>query len=120
MILPRMALVVAILPAFALLLRFTTTGVLLFVTAALPLLSSLSAAAALTAVTEAFPNEVRSSGVALSYAVAVSVFGGTTQFMIAWLIGTTGNRLSPAYYVIVSSLISLWAMFKLPRASLER
>jgi len=120
MILPRMALVVAILPAFALLLRFTTTGVLLFVTAALTLLSSLSAAAALTAVTEAFPNEVRSSGVALSYAVAVSVFGGTTQFMIAWLIGTTGNRLSPAYYVIVSSLISLWAMFKLPRASLER
>jgi len=120
MILPRMALVVAVLPAFGLLLRFTSTGILMFVTALLTLLSSLSAAAALTAVTEAFPNEVRSSGVAVSYAVSVSVFGGTTQFMIAWLIGTTGNRLSPAYYVIVSSLISLWAMFKLPRASLER
>jgi MFS family permease len=120
MILPRMALVLAVLPAFGLLLRFTNTGILMFVTALLTLLSSLSAAAALTAVTEAFPNEVRSSGVALSYALSVSVFGGTTQFMIAWLIGTTGNRLSPAYYVIVSSLISLWAMFKLPRASLER
>jgi MFS family permease len=120
MITPRMVLVVVVLPAFALLLRYTTIGVLLSVTALLTLLSSLSAAAALTAVTEAFPNEVRSSGVAFSYAVAVSVFGGTTQFMVAWLVGSSGNRLSPAYYVIVSSLISLWAMFKLPRASLAR
>jgi MFS family permease len=120
MILPRMALVLAVLPAYGLLLRYNTTGILILVTALLTLLSSLSAAAALTAVTEAFPNEVRSSGVAVSYAVSVSVFGGTTQFMIAWLIGTSGNRLSPAYYVIVSSLISLWAMFKLPRVSPER
>jgi hypothetical protein len=37
--------------------------------------------------------------------------------MLAWLIGTTGSRLSPAYYVIASSIISLWAMFKLPEAS---
>jgi hypothetical protein len=44
----------------------------------------------------------------------VAVFGGTTQFVIAWLIGTTGDPLSPAYYVIATSLISLWAMFQLP------
>ncbi len=117
MILPRIALVVAILPAFVVLLRFTSTAVLIFVTALLTLLGGLSAAAALTAISEAFPNAVRSSGVAVSYAVSVAVFGGTTQFMLAWLIGTTGSRLSPAYYVIVSSVISLWAMFKLPEAS---
>lgn len=117
MILPRLALVLAILPAFVLLLSFTTTAVLIFVTALLTLLGGLSAAAAMTALSEAFPNAVRSSGVAVSYAVSVAVFGGTTQFMLAWLIGTTGSRLSPAYYVIVSSMISLWAMFKLPEAS---
>jgi MFS family permease len=116
MIVPRIALVFAVFPAFVLLVRFTSTGVLMCVTALLTLLSSLSAAAALTAMSEAFPNQVRSSGLAISYAVSVSVFGGTTQFIIAWLIGTTGNRLSPAYYVIVSSVIGLWAMFKLPRA----
>ena len=116
MILPRIALVIVVFPAFVLLLRFTTTGVLMLVTALLTLLSALSGAAALTALAEAFPNEVRSSGLAVAYAVAVSVFGGTTQFVIAWLIGTTGDRLSPAYYVILSSVVSLWAMFKLPRA----
>ena len=49
--------------------------------------------------------------------MSVSVFGGTTQFVIAWLIGTTGDRLSPAYYVILTSVVGLWAMFKLPETS---
>lgn len=114
MIVPRILLVVAIYPAFLLLVTVSTPGVLVFVTALLTLLGIVSAAAAITALTEVFPNQVRSSGLAISYAIAVSVFGGTTQFVIAWLIGKTGDRLSPAYYVILTSVISLWAMFKLP------
>jgi MFS family permease len=117
MILPRIALAVVVLPAFLLLLAVTTTAVLVFVTASLTLLTVLSSAAAMTALTEVFPNEVRSSGVAISYALSVALFGGTTQFIIAWLIGMTGSRVSPAYYVIVTSAISLWAMFKLPQPS---
>jgi MFS family permease len=117
MILPRIALAIVVLPAFLLLLAVTTTGVLVFVTASLTLLSVLSSAAAMTALTEVFPNEVRSSGLAISYALSVTLFGGTTQFIIAWLIGMTGSRVSPAYYVIFTSAISLWAMFKLPQPS---
>jgi hypothetical protein len=84
------------------------------VTALLTVPQLLGAVAALAAVTEIFPNEVRCSGLAVAYAVSVSVFGGTTQFVTAWLIHATGDPLSPAYYVIVTSLISLWAMFQLP------
>jgi hypothetical protein len=50
---------------------------------------------------------------AIAYAVAVAVFGGTTQFIIAWLIEVTGDRASPAYYVIATSAISVWAMVQL-------
>jgi MFS family permease len=113
MILPRIALVIVVYPAFLLLVNVSTAVVLVAVTALLTLLGSLSTAAAMTALLEAFPNEVRSSGLALAYAIAVSLFGGTTQFIIAWLIGTTGDRTSPAYYVIFTSAISLWAMFRL-------
>jgi MFS family permease len=120
MILPRIALAIVVLPAFLLLLAVTTTGVLVLVTASLTLLSVLSSAAAMTALTEVFPNEVRSSGLAISYALSVTLFGGTTQFIIAWLIGMTGSRVSPAYYVIFTSAISLWAMFKLPQPSIAR
>jgi MFS family permease len=117
MILPRVALAILVLPAFLLLLAVTTVGVLVFVTALLTLLSVLSAVATTAALAEMFPNEVRSSGVAIAYALSVTLFGGTTQFIIAWLIGMTGSRLSPAYYVIFTSAISLWAMFKLPQPS---
>jgi MFS family permease len=114
MILPRIALLAAVYPAFLLLVSFKTTSVLMIVTALLTVLHVLSGAAGLTALAEAFPNAVRSSALSISYAVSVSVFGGTTQFVVAWLIGTTGDRLSPAYYVILTSAVGLWAMFKLP------
>jgi MFS family permease len=114
MILTRIASVIVIYPAFLLLFREKTALALVLVTALLTLLSTAGASAALAALTEVFPNEVRSSGLAICYAVSVSVFGGTTQFVIAWLIGTTGDPLSPAYYVIATSLVSLWAMFQLP------
>jgi MFS family permease len=114
MIVPRLVLMVAVYPAFLLLITYTTTGVLIFVTALVTSLGALSAAAATSALAAVFPNEVRSSGIAIAYAVSVSVFGGTTQFVVAWLIGATGDRLSPAYYLIATSAISLWAMFRLP------
>jgi MFS family permease len=114
MILPRIALAIGVVPAFMLLLTHTTPGVLVLVTALLTLLGTLSAAPVLTALGEVFPNEVRSSGLAIAYALSVSIFGGSTQFIVAWLIGVTGNRVSPGYYVVIVSVISLWAMFRLP------
>jgi MFS family permease len=117
MIAPRVLLMCAIVPAFLLLGGAKTPWMLGLVTATLTVLSSLSAAAATTAVIEAFPNAVRGSGMAIAYAGAVSVFGGTTQFIVAWLIGVTGAPLAPAYYVIATSIVGLWAMFRLPGAA---
>jgi MFS family permease len=117
MILPRVALTLVVYPAFAFLVSQKSLGSLVTVAALLNLLSTMSAAAATVAIVETFPNAVRSSGLAVSYALSVSVFGGTTQFVVAWLIGVTHDPLSPAYYVIASSLISLWAMFRLPETN---
>jgi len=114
MILSRIGMIAAIYPAFVLLIGQKSGGALVSVTAVLSILQILGSVAALAAVTEIFPNEVRSSGLAVSYAVSVAIFGGTTQFVVAWLIGVTGDPLAPAYYVIATSLISLWAMFRLP------
>jgi MFS family permease len=114
MILPRVALTLVVYPAFAFLVSEKSLWSLVAVAALLNLLSTMSAAAAMAAIVETFPNAVRSAGMAVSYALSVSAFGGTTQFVIAWLIGATGDPLSPAYYVILTSLISLWAMFRLP------
>jgi MFS family permease len=114
MIVPRVVLALAVYPAFLFLIHARTELALASVTATLTLLTAMGTAASMVALVEIFPNAVRSSGMAITNAVSVSLFGGTTQFVIAWLIGTTGSSLSPAYYVIASSIIGIWAMYKLP------
>jgi len=115
MIIPRIALLAAVYPAFLLLLHRTTPMMLVLVTVFLQLIGGLSGTAALTALAEAFPNRTRSSALAVTYAIAVAVFGGTAQFIVTWLLSVTGDRAAPAYYVMVTSGISLWAMFRLTR-----
>jgi hypothetical protein len=60
--------------------------------------------------TEVFPKAVRSAGLSISYAIAVTVFGGSTQLVIAWLIETLKDPLVPAWYQIGANLISLVAI----------
>lgn len=114
MIVSRALMLFAIYPAFLFLIHAADVWALGAVAALLALLTSAGTAASMVALVEIFPSAVRSSGMSITNAVSVSLFGGTTQFVNAWLIGATGNKLSPAYYVIVSSVIGIWAMFKLP------
>jgi MHS family proline/betaine transporter-like MFS transporter len=56
---------------------------------------------------EAFPKAVRSSGLAILYAIGTTVFGGTTQFVVAWLIDRTGSAMVPAWYMLASTLAAI-------------
>jgi MFS transporter, MHS family, proline/betaine transporter len=49
---------------------------------------------------ELFPTPVPAIGVSLSFAVAVTVFGGFTPFVSTWLIAKTGNSLSPSFCIM--------------------
>ncbi len=62
-----------------------------------------------TALAEQFPVRQRSTGLALSYNVAVMLFGGFAQLIVTWLIGVTGSPLAPAFYVMFGALIGLAA-----------
>jgi len=52
--------------------------------------------------------------------VAISIFGGTTQLIIAWLIHQTGQPLAPAYYRVAASAIGLLAVLYLPESAPAR
>jgi MFS family permease len=56
---------------------------------------------------EAFPQSVRSSGLAILYASGVMIFGGTTQFVVAWLIDVTRDPMVPAWYQIAATTVSI-------------
>ena len=60
-----------------------------------------------------FPTHVRYAGLALSYNVATSLFGGTAPLVNESLIEGTGDQLWPAYYMMGSCVIGLIALFTL-------
>lgn len=117
MLVPWVLLLVAILPAFWLLERERSAAVLYLMTAVLAAASTLSTGTVLVAVTESLPAHVRSGALAMVYALAISVFGGSTQFAVAWLTRVTGNPLAPAWYMIGAVLVGLLAVILLPESA---
>ena len=65
----------------------------------------------IVAITETLPARIRSGAVAMIYAFAISIFGGSTQFVIKLLLDRTGNHLAPAYYWTIAAVIGLVAKF---------
>jgi len=51
---------------------------------------------------------VRCSGLSVGYNLSMSIFGGTLPMVAVYLITETGNVLSPAWYLVVVSVISAW------------
>ncbi|MGJ7505889.1 hypothetical protein [Variovorax sp. GT1P44] len=82
----------------------------------LVLSTAMFGAAGLVAVPELLPIAVRSTGLSLVYAIGTSVFGGTTQFVVTWLIAVTHDPMAPAYYVVAMCALSVAAMWMLPES----
>ncbi|GAA1149943.1 MULTISPECIES: MFS transporter [Streptomyces violaceusniger group] len=56
---------------------------------------------------ELFPVTNRATGLAVSYNIAVMLFGGTTPLIIVWLVDVTGSKLAPTFYLMFLALLSL-------------
>ena len=57
--------------------------------------------------TQLFPTATRSMGVAFSYNIAVTLFGGLAPLTVSTLISVSGSRMVPAWYLIVAGVVSL-------------
>jgi MHS family proline/betaine transporter-like MFS transporter len=60
---------------------------------------------------EQFPTAIRSTGMSVSYNMAVMLFGGTAQFVVTWLIHETGSPVVPAFYMMFGTVIGLIGSF---------
>lgn len=65
-----------------------------------------------TVLVESFPTSVRYTGMAIAYNAAAAIFGGTAPMACAWLIASTGSRLSIAFYVVICCIFALIALAK--------
>ena len=110
MIWPRVLLLAVTWPAFLLLTRRHDATTLVLVTAVLATLSQIGAGSVIVAVTEALPKAARCLALSLIYATSAAVFGGTAQFVLTWLLHTSGDLMAPAWYFMASTAIGLVAM----------
>lgn len=113
MIIPYVTLFLLAFPAFYLISHVHTTLVLYAVSALLASLQCWGGGPTLTVVTESLPRRIRAGAVAVIYAISIAAFGGTTQFMITWIIKLTGNPLAPAFYMMGGIAIGLVAMISI-------
>ena len=107
-------------PSFIAMNRLPGVAMVFGATAAMSTLGWAASVPAMAAITESLPRSVRSGAMGTLYAVAIAVFGGSTQFILQWLIDATGSPLAPAWYVSVALLIGALAMLAMresaPRA----
>jgi hypothetical protein len=110
MLIPGVLLFLSILPCFWAIDHFHNVWALYGAESVMVILLSLSATPAIVTITESLPPAIRSGAVALIYAFAISIFGGSTQFVITALLRWTHNPLVPALYWTVAMAVGLVAM----------
>lgn len=120
MVLPMAAFVVSILPTYGWLVSYP--GVTSFIggNIILSLLSGFAWGPFYAALIEGLPRHVRSRVFALTYSLAIAIFGGTTQPVVAWLIHATGSAYAPAWYMVATSAIGVIAMALMPETAPRR
>ncbi|MYN38530.1 MFS transporter [Duganella sp. FT109W] len=111
---PRLATALVCLPMFSWLIAHPHAMALQLISATLALLTALTAGAVLTTICELFPATQRAAALALIYSVGVSLFGGSAQFVVTWLIALTGDPMAPAWCIAATSIAALVATWRLP------
>ncbi len=110
-------MLVGVMPMFMLLEHSRSALALILLSATLTAATVVMFSAALTAVGEGLPMRIRSGGLGLIYAVAIASFGGTAQFVVAWLTRLTHNPLAPAWYLTAAVAVSLLATLAMPETA---
>jgi MHS family proline/betaine transporter-like MFS transporter len=102
-------------PVFYLIVAWPSLATVIFAVGFLNLIKAGYSGVLPSLISEQFPVETRAVGVAFSYSISVTVFGGFAPFVATWLIAVTGDALSPAYYLMATALLSIVALMAIRR-----
>ncbi len=111
MVWPTLIYLAAIYPMFLWIVGSGSALVFLAVNIFLGFISSISTGAFYTPLAETLPKRIRGGAFATIYATSIATFGGTTQFVITWLLHLTGNPMAPAWYLLGATAAATLAMY---------
>lgn len=107
LVISRVILLASVYPAFLLLSAQPSILLLCAVSTFLAIFVAGQIVPVLVMIPELFPREVRATGIALTYVVSASFFGGFSPLIASWIVERSGNPLAPAWYVAAACAISL-------------
>jgi MFS family permease len=110
----RLAVLVVIYPAFVLLNGNPSVFCLLAAVGVLATAMTMMSPPTMVVVSEILPPQIRATGVALSYWIAIVAFGSFSQFFSTLLINLTGSANAPAFYLIACMSLSLVGVAMVP------
>jgi MHS family citrate/tricarballylate:H+ symporter-like MFS transporter len=112
-LLPWLLCGLLVFPGFWMIEHYRSAAALWIACAVLAGASTIAGTTALVAITESLPRQVRAGGFGLIYASSIALFGGSTQFITAWLTRLSGDPLVPAWYMLAVLLLGLAALTQL-------
>ncbi|MEM8729376.1 MAG: MFS transporter [Pseudomonadota bacterium] len=95
-------------------MHHTSTAMIFFGQLGLALLNTVGWALAISTLTMISPPGLKCSTFALGYNTCMALFGGTTPIIATYLVSRTSDDFAPVYYIIASSILSLWVIWRLP------
>jgi MHS family citrate/tricarballylate:H+ symporter-like MFS transporter len=100
----------AAVPAFQVMAEYHSASALLWMTALLTVFSAMGSTPIIIALTEGLPARIRCGAVAMTYAFAISIFGGSAQLIVKLLIGVMHSPIAPAWYLAAALAAGLVGM----------
>jgi MHS family citrate/tricarballylate:H+ symporter-like MFS transporter len=110
LLLGGVGLMVLGVPCFFAMLLSPTGPVLAAAAGLMSFFVGLFPPAVLTNIAESYPVMLRARSLGFLYAFTVAVFGGTSQYIVTWLIDATGSPLAPAWYMTGAMAIGVVGM----------
>ena len=117
MVWPQLAALLLTYPVFLWVVESRNSAALLGGLGLLALIGSIPYSAFYVGLVEGLPKNIRGGAFATIYAVAIAIFGGTAQLVVAWLTEVTGNALAPAWYLLLATAAGLCAMILMPETA---
>jgi len=105
LLLSSLALAVAVYPAYLLLTSHPVLPVLIAVQGGMAVLLAMFTGPSASFIGEMFPPSIRSTGLSLSYNIAVPIFGGFAPYFVTRF--DSGGHLAPAFYMIACAVPTL-------------
>ncbi len=116
-VLANALLLVLVVPLFAWTVDLRSAGVLIASMTLLGFVSNLTFGVVCAALGEGLPHAIRSSAFGTVYSLAMAVCGGSTEFVVTWLIHFTGSAMAPAWYVAGATAVAQVALMMLPETA---